>query len=184
MLLAARAPLHSLGIAVPLMPSVESAPLPAGALLEAYARANAYTHCYCIKLRRNVTLAEFMTAFYTTPVFRLERWLLAHMLGLRSTDQQAQELAQGKRSTFSAWHVEARDSNQALLAAGHTRSWLMVASLATESGEGTALFFGSAVVARQRGGFGWRFSALLGFHKLYSRVLLGGAGRRRSAARS
>jgi hypothetical protein len=165
------------------MPIVESAPLPVGALLEAYAGTTAYTDCYCIRIAHEVSLAEFMTAFYTTPVFKLERWLLARVLGLRSTDQQARDLAEGKLTRFSAWDVEARDANQALLAAGRTRSWLMVASLATESGGGTTLFFGSAVLARERGGLGWRFGALLGIHKLYSRVLLSSAARRLSGAR-
>jgi hypothetical protein len=36
----------------------------------------------------------------------------------------------------------------------------------------TILFFGTAVVPRTLAGFGWRFKVLVGFHKLYSRVLL------------
>lgn len=49
---------------------------------------------------------------------------------------------------------------------------------ATSFAAGTTLYFGSAVVPRKRGGMGWPFTALLGFHKLYSRVLLGSAVRR------
>ena len=54
----------------------------------------------------------------------------------------------------------------------------MVAPQSPHSAEVTTLFFGSAVLPRRRGGLGWQFSALLAFHKLYSRVLLGSAARR------
>jgi hypothetical protein len=47
----------------------------------------------------------------------------------------------------------------------------MVSQLLGKS-ESTNLYFGSAVVQRQRGGLGWQFKALLGFHKLYLRILL------------
>lgn len=160
------------------MQTIEVSPIPAGASLRAYAETNAYTDCYSLRLNRSATLAEFMAAFYTTPVFKLERWLLARALGFASTDQQAQQLAEGRLSEFSAWRVESRDSTQALLAAGRTRSWLMVAAPAVGTGEGTRLFFGSAVLPGKRGGLGWPFSALIGFHKLYSRILLSAAARR------
>lgn len=82
-------------------------------------------------------------------------------------------LAQGEVRRFSAWHVEARREDQAVLAAGRTRSWLMV----TPSGQFTTLFFGSAIVPRRRGGLGWQFNFLLTFHKVYSRILLRAAAR-------
>lgn len=49
----------------------------------------------------------------------------------------------------------------------------------------TQLFFGSAVVPRRSssgagGSMGWVFTALLGFHKLYSRALLWSAVQRLS----
>lgn len=161
--------------------AVEASPIPAGALLQTYAETNAYTDCYSLRSPSNITLAEFMAAFYTTPIFKLERWLLSTFLGFHSTDQEASQLAQGKLGKFSAWQVEARDATQAILAAGRTRSWLMVAGSAAASGEGTTLFFGSAVVPRKRGGLGWQFSALVGLHRLYSRILLSAAARRLSA---
>jgi DNA-binding transcriptional LysR family regulator len=86
--------------------------------------------------------------------------------------------------------IEDRAPNQLLLCdfQHRTRSWLMVASI--ESGDaGTRLYFGSAVVpVRRRSGeaaLGFTFSALLGFHKLCSRILLRAArsrlaGRRRA----
>ena len=153
------------------MLGVKTASLPDGALLGPYTRSGAYTDCFSVTLARPASLPEFMSAFYTSPIFKLERWLLARFARLRSSDAEALLLAQGQLSRFAAWHVEARQSDQALLAAGRTRSWLMVAP----AGEQTALFFGSAVVPRKHGGLGWAFTALLGFHKLYSRILLAAA---------
>ena len=65
---------------------------------------------------------------------------------------------------------------------GRTRSWLM----AVPQGDGgpvTRLYFGSAVVPvrdRKSGRMrlGLTFTALLGFHKLYSRALLSAARER------
>lgn len=153
-------------------------------MLQAYAGSGAYTDCFAVDVPRATSLAEFMAAFYTTPVFKLERRILAQALRRPSTDSDALALALGRATRFAAWHVEGRDATQALLAAGRTRSWLMVAPHAAASGTGTGvgvgttLYFGSAVVPRKRGGMGWPFTALLGFHRLYSRVLLGSAVRR------
>jgi hypothetical protein len=156
------------------MPSVQITPLPPGALLERYSTSGAYTDCYVATVPGITSLAEFMAAFYTTPVFKLERWLLARFLRYPSSDHEAEQLAQGTVAQFSAWHVESRESDQAILAAGRTRSWLMATQQSAGSGT-TNLFFGSAVVQRRRGGLGWQFGALLGFHKLYSRILLASA---------
>ena len=159
------------------MSSIQTTSLPAGALLERYSASGAYTDCYVATLPGQVALAEFMAAFYTTPIFKLERWLLARFLRYPSTDHEVQLLAQGQLTRFAAWHVESRESNQAILAAGRTRSWLMASQLPARPGA-TSLYFGSAVVQRRRGGLGWQFSALLGFHKLYSRALLAATVRR------
>ena len=158
------------------MASVRTCSLPTGALLQGYVASGAYTDCYVVSLTSRVSLAEFMAAFYTTRIFRLERWLLARFLHFPSTDQQAQLLGTGELTRFAAWQVESRESNQVLLAAGRTRSWLM-ALPPPEDTETTTLFFGSAVVQRKRGGLGWQFNALLTFHQLYSRALLSAAAR-------
>jgi hypothetical protein len=156
------------------MLSVRSASLPPDALLASYSTSGAYTDCYSVRLERPASLVDFMAAFYTTGIFKLERWLLASIRRFPSSDDEARSLAQGEVMRFSAWQVEARQADQAVLAAGRTRSWLMVAS----SGESTTLFFGSAIVPRRHGGLGWQFTILLGFHKLYSRILLRAAARR------
>jgi len=157
--------------------------LPPQALLAAYRDRGAYTDCYVTTLDRPLTLAAYVDAFYTTPLFKLERLILAAFARRPSTDLQARQLATGERDSFAAWRVEARSADQILLTdmLGRTRSWLMVAP--TGDGDDTQLYFGSAVVpvadpttgARR---MGFAFGALLGFHKLYSRALLWSARRK------
>jgi hypothetical protein len=161
--------------------AVAAHPLPANALLARYGADGGFADCYATTLPRPVSHAEFVEAFYTTRLFKLERWLLARM-GYASTDDHARQLAASQRDRFAAWTVEGRCADQLLLcdAAGSTRSWLMVAPA---EGGGTRLHFGSAVVARRRsalGGarMGFVFHALLGFHKAYSRALLSAARKR------
>ena len=159
------------------MPKIQTCRMPADALLCRYEREGAFTDCYFADVASTVTHVEFVEAFYCTAVFKLERLLLAWFVGRPSTDMQARELAEGRRDAFAAWHVEARALSQILLCdfQGSTRSWLM--SSAAPDGASTRLYFGSAVVPRvdRRSGklaMSRVFRALLGFHKLYSSVLL------------
>jgi hypothetical protein len=156
--------------------AIRACQLPAGALLARYRGGGAYTDCYVTEMPRPVSLAEYVEAFYTSGVFKLERLILKLLVARPSTDQQARELAAGQRDAFAAWRVEARAPDQLLLCdfRGRTRSWLMTS--------GTRLYFGSAVVpssgSSRKAGLGFVFTALLGFHRLYSRVLLHAAVRR------
>ena len=161
--------------------------MPDDALLRRYLGAGAYADCYVIEVPRTVSQAEFVEAFYTTAVFKLERLLLAWLAARPSTDAQAGELARGTRDRFAAWSVEARKLDQLLLRdfQGRTRSWFM--SAPTPDHQATRLFFGSAVapvVSRHSGeaGMGTAFRVLLGFHKVYSRVLLRAAVNRLARA--
>ena len=127
--------------------------------------------------------AEFVEAFYTGGLFKVERFLLRVFISRPSTDLQARQLAAGELHEFAAWRVEARAVDQLLLRAidGRTRSWLMV-SAAQEPGR-TRLYFASAVVSvvnasAGKSSMGFVFKALLGFHKLYSRALLSAAAAR------
>ena len=167
--------------------SIRSCPLPSDALLNRYLASGAYADCYVTKVRHRVSHAEFVEAFYTTAVFKLERLILRVLVSRPSTDVQAGQLGRGEVSSFAAWSVEGRAPNQLLLCdfSGRTRSWLMVAASENPDFAGTWLYFGSALVpvrSRKTGrtSLGPLFSALLGFHKLYSRVLLLAAGRRLS----
>lgn len=160
------------------MPTIQPRPLPSDALLNKYSIDGAFTDCYAVDIDGTCTHAQYVTAFYTTALFGLERFILRWAVSRPSTDDEVKQLAAGTRDTFAAWHVEARSKNQLLLCdfQRRTRSWLMVAPI----DGGTRLYFGSAVVPRKNAATGARtlgvaFRALLGFHKLYSRLLLGAA---------
>jgi hypothetical protein len=165
------------------MNRIRRSPLPADALLQRYAQTGAYTDCFALDVPGPVTHAAYVEAFYTTWVFKLERWLLARFVSRPSTDAEAEQLAAGQRGDFSAWTIEARVVDQLLMCDWYarTRSWLMVAPTdAGNAAHATRLYFGSAVVPQRdpRGGeprMGAVFRALLGFHVLYSRVLLSAA---------
>lgn len=164
---------------------VRSCTLPAEALLQRYRESGAYTDCYAVDVPWPVSQAEYVEAFYTTWVFTLERVLLAWLVARPSTDAQAAALASGSRGEFAAWRVEGRSDDQLLMCdfRGRTRSWLMSAAVGEGGIAATRLRFGSAVVpaADARSGrrsMGWAFRALLGFHRVYSRVLLRAAASR------
>jgi hypothetical protein len=165
------------------MPSVAPCELPQTALLRRYLREGTYTDCYVTDVARPVSQAEYVETFYTTLIFRIERLILKWLVARPSTDDEARRLAGGSIAAFAAWTVEARDVDQLLLCDlyGRTRSWLMVAPIASNHGVmGTRLYFGSAVVpiTDPRTGMPTRghvYNALLGFHKLYSRMLLAAA---------
>jgi len=161
------------------MAAVYSCGLPLNALLHRYAGSGAYADCYVAEITGTVSHAEFVEAFYTTAVFKLERLILRLLISRPSTDLEARQLAQGNRDSFAAWSVEGRTTDQLLLSdfMGRTKSWLMVVAAQSAEACATRLFFGSAVVpapraATGRTGPGFAFRALLGFHKLYSRLLL------------
>lgn len=172
------------------MPAVQACELPPEALLNRYSRTGAFADCYFVDLDRTVSHAEFVEAFYTTAVFKLERLILRLFVSRPSTDAEARQLAQGTRDSFAAWSVEDRAPQQLLLSdyVGRTRSWLMVADAPVSETAGTRLYFGSAVLPKRGASAGqtdigaW-FRFLLGFHKLYSRILLR-AARSRLARRA
>ncbi len=148
------------------------APLPDDALLQRYAvRDDCYTDCYVADVAAP-DLAACIRAFYTTPLFRAERLILG-FAGHASTDADVEALANGNADTYAAWRVEDRTDDQILLCdvAGRTRSWLF-----HQPGR---FYFGSAVTPPAPDApLGWLFTALLPFHKVYSRGLLGSAARR------
>ncbi|MEP4197403.1 MAG: hypothetical protein ABJL99_17415 [Aliishimia sp.] len=158
------------------MKITEASP-PANSLIMQFATMEAhYSDGFCVHMPKQVDLSAFITAFYKTPLFRAERLVLR--LGARapSSDDDVDALAAGQQDTFAIWTVEGRRDDEILLgdSAGRTKSWLHVAPNDT----GTQLWFGSVVVpVLHRGKLtkGPVFDALLGAHKVYSRMLLGSA---------
>jgi hypothetical protein len=155
--------------------SIATAELPASALLRKYCYDGAYTDCYFTEIPTSISLAQYVESFYTTTVFKLERWILTHAVDKPSSDAEAKRVAQAETESFAAWSVEDRATDQLLMCdfLRRTRSWFMVVPL---TNGGTRLYFGSAVVpVRAKSGeltLGSSYRALMGFHKLYSRILL------------
>jgi hypothetical protein len=167
---------------------VRACEVPAASLLRAYKDGIGFADCYVAEVQGHITQSMFIEAFYTSAVFKVERTLLRYLASRPASDADAHQLAAGKAGTFSAWRVERQSSSELLLSdlTGRTRSWLMAAAVQAQP-VSTRLYFGSAVVPRpgrgqSRPGMGWPFHALLGFHRLYSRLLLLAATRRLARA--
>ena len=166
---------------------VQQSPVPATSLLKTYrdgsnpAAWEQFSDCFTTTVDRPVALDEFVYAFYTSPVFKLERAIL-RLVKLPSTDTEALAVAQGTGHTFAAWRVGQRTGTQLLMCdvMGRTRSWFAVTPSGTPGQSGTLLQFGSGIVATIDAGTGQRrqslgFRLLGGFHIVYSQVLLGAA---------
>jgi hypothetical protein len=172
------------------MPSVQPCKVPLNSLLRAYKDGAGFADCYVTEMPGAVTQESFIEAFYTSPLFKVERTLLQYLASRPATDTDAKQLAHRKATRFSAWRVEGQSPSELLLAdfTGRTRSWLMAVPVAgPDQPQRTRLYFGSAVVPRsgkagQEPRMGWVFHALLGFHRLYSRLLLLAASRRLARA--
>ena len=144
---------------------IEKSALPATALLHKYVQSGAYTDCYSTKISTDVSLSDFVSAFYTTWLFKLERFVLRLLVSKPSTDEEAGLLSKGEVEKFAAWYVEGRTEGQLLMCdfRDQTRSWFMVAP--------GRIYFGSAVIPVQKSSY----RLLLSFHRLYSRALLAAA---------
>ena len=168
------------------MTLVQACDVPLNSLLSRYQDGVGYADCYLAVLPFAVTQQSFIEAFYTSPLFKVERTLLQVLAAKPATDADVRLLAAGKAQIFSAWRVESQSDAELLLAdfTGRTRSWLRATPVdGPQKSAGTRLYFGSAVLPRRSGagaqsGMGWPFHALLGFHRLYARLLLGAAARR------
>ena len=159
--------------------SVETEALPRNALLQKYVDSGDYTDCFVVTTDRQIAFEEYVEAFYTTFVFNTERLILKWAVSKPSTGAEAHLLATGVQDSFAAWEVEERAANQLLLTdfRGNTRSWLM---LGKSEGDAARLYFGSAVIRNIVSADGEKrmapaFGLLLGFHRLYSRILLSAA---------
>ena len=142
---------------------VRECDLPENALIQRHRASGDYTDCFCTRIARAVSHTEFVAR--------------------PSTDGEAQAMALGRRDGFAAWTVEERAPDQVLLRdfTGRTCSWLM--TKAGAGPESTLLYFGSVVTSVRdastgRPTLGPVHGRLIGFHRLYSRMLLGAAARK------
>ena len=153
------------------MLSIEKCPPPENSFLGKYLVDGNYVDCYTTAIDKPVSFSEFVFAFYTTWLFKTERLILKLLVHKPSTDSQAKQLANNKIEYYAAWTVEARNNNELLMCdyLSRTRSWLM----AEKAGAATTLYFGSAVVpAKGSVSLDFGFRAMLGFHQIYSILLL------------
>jgi hypothetical protein len=162
--------------------SIARETVPEDALLKTYRggvhpeRWGRYGDCFSVTVDRAANLADFVFAFYTSPLFRIERLMLRVLIHAPSSDSEARRLADGSAAAFAAWYVGERTGTQLLMCDRYerTRSWFRVVPL---GGGRTLLQFGSAVAARRDARTGaaalsGRFRLLLGFHVVYSQALL------------
>jgi hypothetical protein len=86
-----------------LMFSVKRESVPDEALLRTYRgglhpeRWGNYQDCFAVNVAQRVNLDDFVFAFYTTPVFRLERLILRVAIGTGSTDADARAVRVWRR---------------------------------------------------------------------------------------
>lgn len=162
--------------------SVEREALPDGSLLKTYhgpvhaERWGTYADCFAVTAQGNVDLAAFVYAFYTSPLFRIEGFILRMLLGASSSKAEARSLANGSCGKFAVWYVGHRTLTQLLMCDRYerTRSWFCVGPV---EGGNTRLLFGSAVAEKRNqkravSPPGGAFRFLLRFHILYSQMLL------------
>ena len=166
--------------------NIERSEVPSHALLKTHIgkqpeRWGGYQDCFRVHVTHEVQIGEFVHAFYTTRLFKLERFLLRIILGIHSSDADANALVAGTGRTFAAWYEGARSSTQLLMCDRYesTRSWFMANPA---PGGGSELCFGSAVAQSPDTPYmPPKFRLLLGFHVFYSKLLLGAAARRLAA---
>lgn len=147
---------------------------PATSFLVQQAGPGDHLDCFQVTLERPVDLPAFLFAFYTSPLFRMERFVLSAKLRRWIGVAEAQALAGGAKD-YAIWQVLDRDPGQILLGdtLWGTRSWLSV----VPDGDGTVLRFGSRVPAKN-GVLHPLARASLPLHVIYARGLLRSAARR------
>jgi hypothetical protein len=151
--------------------SIEKIFAPENTFLKNYLIDGNYVDCYVTTIDKQISFPKFIFSFYTTWLFKVEAFILTYTVRKPSSDLEATKLANAEIDKFAAWTVESRSENQILMCdfVGRTRSWLMVEKVGVK----TKLYFGSAVVPKSRGaGLGFIFILLLGFHQVYSILLL------------
>jgi hypothetical protein len=138
-----------------------------------------YADSYRTEVDGHISMKDYVYKFYTSPLFKLERFILTWSVRKPSTDMQAKEISEGNTNKFAAWTLEDRRENELLMRdmADRTRSWFMVNHLGTKENPKTQLYFGTGISPSpkrntEKSSIGFFFTALLPFHKAYSVLLL------------
>lgn len=157
--------------------SITRCPVPQDALLQRYVgQGDTYTDCFTAEAAADVSLPDFVTAFYTTRLFRAERLVLSAILRRRIFDHEIAPFLAGDIDQFAVWRIEAQAEGQLLVCDlwGSTRSWFQIRPTAQG---GTQLFFGSAVVVAPDTPQPVLVRISAPLHRLYARLLLNAARR-------
>jgi hypothetical protein len=77
-------------------------------------RWGSYGDCFSVSVDRAASLADFVFAFYTSPLFRVERLILRVLAGAPADDADARALAQGSAKFGSAVAATPRHEARAL----------------------------------------------------------------------
>ena len=166
------------------MLSIHQRSVPETSLLKPYdAMPGCAADCFETEIPAAITLSSYVNAFFTSPLFQVERWILGWAIKKPSSDDDIRKLADGSGTGFSAWSVEQRNEHQLLLTVTNNsvRTWLMIEP-AKDGKHATRLLFGSAVLPKEdTGEKGWIYKALAGFHIIYSQLLLWSAKRQLQA---
>lgn len=172
--------------------SVQPRPVPDDALLATHALIGpgAYTDTVSVEIEGTVSLPDFIEAFYSSRAIQPELFMIGVLFRKPTSRQQVSDLAHGRIDALAAWRVGERRADQILMReilSDKTRLYLMVRPSA--DGGTTELLFGTAVlpVGVQADGsprMSVLFTALLGFHELYARILLRSAKARLRSRRA
>ena len=77
------------------MSAVQPCEVPPNSLLSAYQEGAGFADCYVTEVPGTVTQAAFVQAFYTSPLFKVERTLLKYLAARPATDADAGQLSEG-----------------------------------------------------------------------------------------
>jgi len=155
--------------------TIQATEIPSSALLYGHVERGEYADAFYTDITYSADLSEYIRAFYSSRVMRVERFILK-FIGKPSSADQVEKLATGEISELAVWSVAERRKNEILLPDSYDRtcSWLMVSYPSTGK---TRLHFGTGVHRMRQQGEGATslnlfFRATIGFHLLYSKVLL------------
>src|ERR1700722_11159530 len=101
--------------------SITQESAPEDALLKTYRggvhpeRWGGYGDCFSVRVEGAVSLQDFVFAFYTSPLFRIERWLLRAFIGAPSSDRGARALAGGSAASVGPGEVGDRTPAKLLI---------------------------------------------------------------------
>lgn len=168
------------------MNEIEERRVPKGSLLQHFADSQGtYTDAFVAQVKSAPSLHDYIEAMFDSPVFRIERLILAVTVFKPAFRKDVSALAAGEGDQLAGWKLMQRTDQELLLAVenGRVRTWLMIEPI---SDEVSRVWFGSAVVPKQSKngaaeGLGIAYRSMLAVHKYYSRVLLRSAIRRLSA---